>query len=120
MLARNYEDIYQFPDTEFQQIVAGIRRLLPVDDALAMASAANNLRLLQDIDEGVVQLVKDCGKELTNTLGKQVRACLGQGTQESPLRSSLCAEQYCRRVPQLSGALQWLDRTQVYFPKTLP
>ena len=25
MLARNYADIYQFPDAEFQQIVAGMR-----------------------------------------------------------------------------------------------
>ena len=72
MLARNYEDIYQFPDAEFQQIVAGMRRLLPVCDALATASAANNIRLLQEIDKGVVQLVKDCGKKLTNTLGKRV------------------------------------------------
>ena len=69
ILARNYDDIYQFPDAEFQQIVAGMRRLLPVCDALATASAANNIRLLQVIDEGVVQLVKDCGKKLTNTLG---------------------------------------------------
>ena len=73
MLARNYEDIYQFPDAELQQIVAGMRRLFPVCDALATASAANNIRLLQEIDEGVVQLVKDWGKKLTNTLGKQVR-----------------------------------------------
>ena len=69
MLARNYDDLYLFPDAEFQQIVAGMRRLLPVCDALTTASAANNIRLLQEIDEGVVQLVKDCGKKLTNTLG---------------------------------------------------
>ena len=72
-LARNYADIYQFPDAEFQQIVADMRRLLPVCDALATASAANNIRLMQEIDEGVVQLVKDCGKKLTSTLGKRVR-----------------------------------------------
>ena len=73
MLARNYDDIYQFPDAEFQQIVAGMRRLLPVCDALATVSAANNIRLLQEIGEVVVQLAKDCGKKLTNTLGKRVR-----------------------------------------------
>jgi len=72
MLARNYADIKTFPDADFQPIVAGMRRLLPACDALATASAANNIRLMQEIDEGVVQLVKDCGKKLTNTLGKQV------------------------------------------------
>ena len=72
MLARNYDNIYQVPDAEFQHIVAGMRGLLPVCDALATASAANNICLLQEIDEGVVQLVKDCGKKLTNTLGKRV------------------------------------------------
>ena len=50
-----------------------MRRLLPVCDALATASAANNIRLMQEINEGVVQLVKDCGKKLTSTLGKRVR-----------------------------------------------
>ena len=49
-----------------------MRRLLPVCDALATASAANNRRLMQEIDEGVVQLVKACGKKLTSTLGKRV------------------------------------------------
>ena len=73
MLARNYNDISQFPDAEFPQIVAGMKRLLSICDALATASAANNIRLLQEIDDGVVQLVKDFGKKLTNTVGKRVR-----------------------------------------------
>ena len=72
MLARNYADIHKFPDAEFQQIVAGMRRLLPVCNALATASAANNIYLMQEIHEGVIQLVKDCGKKLTKTLGKCV------------------------------------------------
>ena len=72
MLARNYADIHKFPDAEFQQIVAGMRRLLPVCNALTTASSANNIHLMQEIDEGVIQLVKDCGKKLTNTLGKHV------------------------------------------------
>ena len=72
MLARNYADIHQFPDTEFQEIVRGKRRLLPVCDALATASAANNIHIMQEIHEGVSQLAKDCGKKLTNTLGKWV------------------------------------------------
>ena len=57
---------------------------LPVLLLSAMASAANNIRLLQEIDEGVVQLVKDCGKKLTNTLGKQVRGAPRQGNPGVP------------------------------------
>ena len=82
MLARKYANIYQFPDVEFQQIVAGMRRLLPVCDAPAPASAANNIRLMQEIDEGVVQLVKDCGKKLTSTQGKRVRGTPQPGNTE--------------------------------------
>ena len=37
MLARIYDHIYYFSDTEFQQIVAGLRRLLPVCNNLATA-----------------------------------------------------------------------------------
>ena len=72
MLARNYADIHEFPEAEFQHIVASMRRLLPVCNALTTASAANNIHLMQEIDEGVIQLDKDCEKKLTNTLGKRV------------------------------------------------
>ena len=72
MLARNYAEIKEFPNAEVQQIVASMRRLLPVWHALATASATNNINLMQEIDEGVIQIVKDCGKKLTNTLGKRV------------------------------------------------
>ena len=72
MLARNYADIHKFPDVEFEQIVAGMRRLLPVRNVLATMPAANNIHLMQEIEEGVIQLVKDCRKKLTNTLGKRV------------------------------------------------
>jgi len=61
MLARGYQtDLYHFPDAEFLQIVAG--------DELATASAANDIPGMQEVDEAVVQLVKDCGKKLTNTI----------------------------------------------------
>ena len=73
MLARIYADIYQFPDAEYQQIFTGMRRLVPVCNALAMASAAHNIPLIQEIDEGVIPLVKECGKKSTNTPGKEVR-----------------------------------------------
>ena len=46
MLARNYANIHKCPDSEFQHIVAGMRRLLPVCNGLATASAANNILLM--------------------------------------------------------------------------
>jgi len=62
MLARGYiSDNWHFPDAEFQQIVEGMRRLKPACDELATASAANNIASMQEIDEAVLQLVKDCG-----------------------------------------------------------
>jgi len=68
MLARGYfSDNWHFPDAEFQQIVEGMRRLKPACDELATASAANNMASMQEIDEAVLQLVKDCGKKLENT-----------------------------------------------------
>jgi len=69
MLVRGYiSDNWHFPDAEFQQIVEGIRRLKPACDELATASAANNMASMQEIDEAVLQLVKDCGKTLANSI----------------------------------------------------
>jgi len=69
MLARGYQtDLHHFLDAEFLQIVAGFRQLRPACDELASASAANDIPGMQKVDEAVVQLVKDCGKKLTNTI----------------------------------------------------
>jgi len=69
VLARGYiSDNWHFPDAEFQQIVAGMSRLKPACDELAIASAANYIASMQEIDEAVLQLVKDCGKKLTKTI----------------------------------------------------
>jgi len=69
MLARGYiSDNWHFPDAEFQQIVEGLWRLKPACDELTTASAANNMTSLQKIDETVLQLVKDSGKKLANTI----------------------------------------------------
>jgi len=69
MLARGYiSNNWHFPDAEFQKIVEGMRRLKPACDELASASAANNMASMQEIDETVLQLVKDCGKKLANTI----------------------------------------------------
>jgi len=69
MLARGYQtDLHHFPDTEFLQIVAGVWQLRPACDELATASAVNDLPGMKEVNEAVVQLVKDYGKKLTNTI----------------------------------------------------
>ena len=74
MIARNYVPGAKagiYPDADFQAIVAGMRRLRPACDELATASAANNLARIEDIDEAVVYLVKDCVTKLFNTIKTQ-------------------------------------------------
>jgi len=72
MLARGYQtDLHHFPDSELLQIVTGFRQLRPTCDELATASAANDTPGMQEVDEAVVQVVKDCGKKLTNTINLQ-------------------------------------------------
>ena len=69
MLVTGYiSDNWHFPDAEFQQILEGMRRLKPACDELGTASGANNMASMQEIDEAVLQLVKDCGKKLANTI----------------------------------------------------
>jgi len=69
MLARSYQtDLHHFPNAEFLQIVAAFRQLRPSCDELATASVANDIPGMQEVDEAVVQLVKDCGKKLTNSI----------------------------------------------------
>jgi len=69
MLARGYQtDLHHFPDAKFLQIVAGFQQLRTACDELATTSAANDIPGIQEVDEAVVQLVKDCGKKLTNTI----------------------------------------------------
>jgi len=69
MLDRGYiSDNWHFPHPKFQQIVEGMRRMKPACDELATALAANNMASMQEIDEAGLQLVKDCGKKLANTI----------------------------------------------------
>jgi len=69
MLARGYiTHNSQFQEAELQQILGGKRRLKPAYDELAMAFAVNNIPSMQEIDKAVLQLVKDCGKKLAQTI----------------------------------------------------
>jgi len=68
MVARGFGKIRTFPDHHFQQIVAGMRTLRRACDSLVTAAAANNRAVMRQIDEAVVQLVKDCGVKLRTTV----------------------------------------------------
>jgi len=80
MLARGFRKIRAFPDHHFQQIVAGMRTLRPTCDSLVTAAATNNRPVMRQIDEAIVQLVKDCGVKLRTTVknGSTGLAPLGQ------------------------------------------
>jgi len=68
MLARSVRKVRTFLDHHFQQIVAGMRILHPASNSLVTAVAANNRAIMRQIDEAVVQLVKDSGVKLGATL----------------------------------------------------
>src|SRR5205807_2853461 len=68
LLARNLTTLGTLPDHDFQQIVEGMRRLHPVFDSLVNASAANDVLCMQEIHEAVIQIVKDCGRKLRDSL----------------------------------------------------
>jgi len=72
LVARNFRPLANFAIGEFQQIVAGMRRLRPACDQLATESAANNVARMREADEAIVPLVKDCMSKLTTTMNKQL------------------------------------------------
>jgi len=119
MLARGYiTDNSQFPDAEFQQIVGGMRRLKPACDEHTTVSAVNNMPSMQEIDEAVLQLVKDCGKKLAHTIKPTKKVPPGSGV---PPGKSLCTRCYYGSTLQLSvsGVLQQRYRTVAQLSKML-
>jgi len=73
LVARNFTPLANFAIGEFQQIVAGMRRLRPACNQLATESAANNVARMREADEAIVQLVKDSMSKLTTTMNKQLQ-----------------------------------------------
>jgi len=63
-----------FPDADFLPIYTGMRTLRPACDLIVSAVAANEMHRPEDIEEGVVELVKDSCRKLndTNNKGKRV------------------------------------------------
>ena len=73
LLARNFTPLANFPMVDFQEMVAGMRRLLPVCHRLTTASAANKVHNMQQADEGIVQLVNDCIDKLITTMNRRAQ-----------------------------------------------
>jgi len=121
MLARGYQtDLHHFPDVEFLQIVAGFWQLRPACDELATASAANDIPGMQEMDEAVVQLVKDCGKKLTNSINlknKLFPQVLGVPPAQEIVPNILLP---ANAPPGASGVFQQLYRMQAPAPQMLP
>ena len=84
LVARNFANLATFPEADFYPIVEVMRRLRPACDTLATASAANNVIGMQQVDDAVVQIGKDCGRKLMNTLANRAAAQL-RGAQVAPL-----------------------------------
>jgi len=63
-----------FPDTDFLPICTGMRTLRPACNLIVSAVAANDMHRLEDIEEAVVELVKESCRKLndTNNKGKMV------------------------------------------------
>ena len=56
-----------FPDTDFLPTYTGMRTLPPACDYIVSAVAANDMQRLENIEEAVVELVKDSCQKLNNT-----------------------------------------------------
>ena len=84
LVARNFANLPTLPDADFDQIVEVMRRLRPACDTLATASAANNVIGMQQADDAVVPIAKDCGRKLMNTLPNRPAARL-RGAKVAPL-----------------------------------
>jgi len=63
-----------FPEADFLPIYTGMRTLRPASDLIVSAVAANDMYRVEDIEEAVVELVKDSCRKLndTNNKGKMV------------------------------------------------
>jgi hypothetical protein len=74
MIARNFAPVQRkaanFPDADFLPIYTGMRTLRPACDYIVSAVAANNLQRIVDIEEAVVELVKDSCRKLNDTNNK--------------------------------------------------
>ena len=84
VVERNLVNLATFPEADFYQIIEVMRRVRPACDTLATALAAKNVIGMQEADDAVVQIAKDCGWKLINTLANRAVAQL-RGVKVAPL-----------------------------------
>jgi len=84
LVARNFTPLGNCAIREFQQIVAGMRRLPPACHQLATESHANNGAHMREAHEAIIQLVKDCMSKLTTTMNQQLQV-VANGSPEPAL-----------------------------------
>jgi len=71
MTARNFmlvkDKPASYPDADFLLMYTEMSALLPTCDLIATAVAANNQAYIMNVEERLVDLIKDCGKKLQDT-----------------------------------------------------
>jgi len=109
MLARAFRKIRTLSDHHCQQILASMRALCPTCDRLVTAAAVNNMARMRQIDEAVVQLVKDCVVNLRTTVKNRSTGLAPQG------RHAIFYNQITRSDPGLAHNApdQWGPATTV-------
>jgi len=68
MTARNFvlvnDKPASYPKADFLPIYTGMRALLPACDLIATAIAVNNQAHITDVEEALIDLIKDCVKKV--------------------------------------------------------
>src|SRR5437588_11425519 len=85
-----------------------MRRLCPICDSLVNSSAANDVLCMQEIDEVVVQMVKDCGRKLRDSLALRPPAPHPPGMPAVVPGHLLIPQRLDRRAIQPTGTQQCL------------
>jgi len=73
LVARNFTPLATFAMGEFQQLIAGIRRLRPASDQLIPESPGNNVAHMREADEAILQLIRNSMSKLTITMNKHLQ-----------------------------------------------
>jgi len=122
LVARNFTPHANFAIGEFQQIVAGMRRLRPACNHLATESAANNVARMLEADAAMVQPVKKCLSKLTTTMNKQLQVvAMGQPAPALGQPGVPTMQVIVPPLQQLLGApIQWCPATADPNPAPVP
>jgi len=107
-----------FPDADFLPIYTGMSTLHPECDLIVSAVAANDMHRLEDIEEAVVELVKNSCRKLndTNNKGKMVVPNLANPTGQVVVHTSLLPP----GAPNQWGAATTIGNTRQLPPNPPP